>query len=231
MNVDDVDDDVIPEPLIIDRLDLIYMRQSELMKKYEKIEHDNFLLQTSKEPVDLHDKFGQARLKDFAWRIVEEITEATLAQPRDEAITTHVLEEIADAYHFLIELTILSGLTSDDLFERFFIVRKYHNVLPVPCRLEVMFEVMGSERDSQFSLVHQAYATTEQLGAAMNCLKNKPWKQTHILTDVDNYLYHIVSAHAEFIALCLDCNLTADRLYRMYYKKSEVNKFRQRSNY
>ena len=137
MNVNDAEKEKIEG----DMLEMIFKRQKELMKKYEKIEDDNGLLQTSFVPVDLNDRFGQARLKDFAWRI------------------------------------------------------------------------------------------TEELGEAMNCLKNKPWKQTHMMTDATHYCEEIVDAFHFFIELCILSGFDAIDLTEMYLKKSQVNKFRQRSKY
>jgi hypothetical protein len=124
-----------------DMLEEIFARQRELMEKYHVIEAKNGLLQTPDIPVNLHDAKGQARLKDFAWRI------------------------------------------------------------------------------------------TEELGEAMNCLKNKPWKQTQMLTDVKHYYEELADAFHFFVELCILSGLNARDLYELYFRKSEVNKFRQRSNY
>ena len=137
MNIEDIKEVPIPK----DKLEAIFARQEELMRKYNKIEAKNDLLQTDKIPVDIHSHTGQARLKDFAWRI------------------------------------------------------------------------------------------TEEFGEAMNCLKNKPWKVTQMETDVVHYLEEIVDAFHFFIELCILSGLNAEDLFRFYFKKSEVNKFRQRSDY
>lgn len=130
-----------PEAVSGCRLKLIFDHQRELMEKYHEIEKRNGLLQTEEVPVDLDDSRGQARLKDFAWRV------------------------------------------------------------------------------------------TEELGEAMNCLKNKPWKQTHILTDTDHYEEEISDAFHFFIELCLLSGIDENRLYELYFKKNQVNQFRQQSQY
>ena len=137
MNVNDAD----KEQVIGDQLEAIFTRQRELMEKYDDIERRNGSLQTGDVPVDLNDHRGQARLKDFAWRI------------------------------------------------------------------------------------------TEELGEAMNCLKNKPWKQTQMETDQTHYAEEIVDALHFFVELCILSGFDAKTLTEMYLKKSQVNKFRQRSNY
>lgn len=124
-----------------DMLDLIFQRQRELMQKYESIEEKNFPHMYKDIPVDINSREGQARLKDFAWRI------------------------------------------------------------------------------------------TEELGEAMNTLKNKPWKQTHVITNEKHYLEEIGDAFHFFIELCILSGLDAKGLFDIYFRKSEVNHFRIRSNY
>ena len=137
MNVNDAE----REQVAGDKLDAIFNRQRELMEKYEEIERANGLLQTADVPVEINSHLGQARLKDFAWRV------------------------------------------------------------------------------------------TEEIGEAMNCLKNKPWKQTQMETDVTHYEEEIVDAFHFFVELCILSGFDADRLTEMYLRKSQVNQFRQRSNY
>ena len=119
MNVNDVSDDDIPTPdAKYDMLDLIFGRQASLMAKYHKIEANNGLLQTSQDPpLNLHDRYVQSRLKDFAWRVTEEIAEATEAWIIHPDNPEHFYEEISDAFHFLIELNILSGVSAENFME------------------------------------------------------------------------------------------------------------------
>lgn len=206
---------VIPQPTPeLDRLQLIFARQHELMLRYFHIEKQNGLLETDDYPVDLHDRYGQARLKNFAWRCVEELAESMDAFAHQNE--THHYEEIADAYHFLVELMLLSGFTATDFGDR-------------PCRLEVLFE--GNTMRSHLLKSTQFMCFVRELGMAMNCLKNKPWKQTHQLTDVPRYRAQIIKAHQEFLVFCSVCGLTADALFEMYFSKAAVNAFRQRSRY
>ena len=59
-----------------DLLQAIFNRQKSLMGKYHDIELKSGLLQTEDCPVNLDDKRGQARIKDFSWRVTEELGEA-----------------------------------------------------------------------------------------------------------------------------------------------------------
>ena len=124
-----------------DKLEAIFKRQTELMKKYHVIENKNGLLQTEDVPVNLDCAKGQARLKDFAWRL------------------------------------------------------------------------------------------TEEIGEAMNCLKNKPWKQTQMETDKEHFYEEIADALHFFVELCILAGFDANTLASYYFGKSEVNKFRQETKY
>ena len=77
-----------------------------------------------------------------------------------------------------------------------------------------------------------AWRVTEEIGEAMNCLKNKPWKNSQMVTDKEHYIEEIADAMHFFVELCIASGLdTAEKIYIAYAKKQEVNKFRQRSNY
>lgn len=71
----------------------------------------------------------------------------------------------------------------------------------------------------------------EELMEAMNCLRNKPWKQSEVETDVDHYFEELVDALHFFIEGCITSGIDARLLFMLYYMKSEVNKFRQDTRY
>ena len=66
----------VEEKIEGDLLKAIFDRQKSLMGKYHDIELKSGLLQTEDCPVNLDDKRGQARIKDFSWRVTEELGEA-----------------------------------------------------------------------------------------------------------------------------------------------------------
>jgi len=214
-----------------DRLEAIFKRQRELMEKYHDIEARNGLLQTDKIPVNLHDRYGQARLKDFAWRATEEIGEALEARDRHPDIPDHCYEELADALHFLTEFTILAGITPKD------IVKDIPGVPEDKDNLEKLF--WASNMDLAELCVGGDPVPIEwfvgnfakSMGMACNCLKNKPWKQTEMMTDVKEFHWWVYRAWQDFIQICDMAGLNTGRLTEYYFGKSEVNRFRQRSNY
>ena len=165
----------IEEKVEGDLLQAIFNRQKSLMEKYHHIEERSGLLQTADCPVNLDDKRGQARLKDFSWRVTEELGEALDAKNHQE----HYQEELIDGLHFLTELTILAGRDYDtivpsegDCLENLIILAKCELAQQVPTRLE-----------------RQVSCFIEQLAMMCNCLKNKPWKQSMMKTDREAF-YH-----------------------------------------
>jgi len=118
------------------------------------------------------------------------------------------------------------------------------------CRLEMMFETqmeliekyMEIEKmpplpvsvhtaEGQKWLKDFAWRITEELGEAMNCLKNKPWKQTQMPTDEDHFWEEMADAVHFLIELFIIGGMSAEDFFQLYYRKSQVNKFRQRSKY
>lgn len=186
----------------------IFDKQREVALKYSDIEKMGTLL-TDKDNIDT--AVGQKWIKDFAWRVTEEIAEALEAKiswsecdPTDgdllEQYGQHYTEELIDAVHFLAELTIIAGYDEEII------------VTPV-------------DVDTEWDVVYQ-------LGLMCNCLKNKPWKQTQMLTDRPKFHRYLRRAwNAMYGVLVNEANLTDADIYNLYFKKNEVNKFRIRSKY
>lgn len=190
-----------------DRLKAIFDRQKELMAKYHDIELRSGLMQTEDCPVNLDDKRGQARIKDFSWRIIEEVGEALDALESLEK--EHFKEELVDGLHFLTELTILSGFEFNyegDGVSHFAKYRTYDKLQDLVTRL------------------------VKELGMMCNCLKNKPWKQTNMVTDKNNFYLQLELVWYVYFSILL-IPMEEDEIVDIYLRKSQVNKFRQRSNY
>ena len=195
-------------------LKAIFERQKELMVKYHDIELKSGLLQTEDCPVNLDDKRGQARIKDFSWRITEEIGEAldALENEEGEAALLHFHEELIDGLHFLTEMTILTGYDISD---------KY-------CLEDLIKE--GNQRNF-YTLNDLVSDHVMYLGMMCNCLKNKPWKQTMMKTNKENFYKHLELVWKNYITILTSQDLTEQEIIDIYFRKSQVNKFRQRSNY
>lgn len=226
VNVKDFDQSVVPQPTQSqDKLALIFNRQRELMEKYRKIEHDNGFKVIHPDAMDLNSRHAQHLLKDYAWRVTEELTEATQALDEHPDEPLHFDEELADAYHFLVELMILTG-TEFKLPEQTTLVKLD--------RLDDMFQhrvftALALAREVEVEEL--VYKVIQHIGNAMNCLKNKPWKTTHMLTDEELFHTEILEAHQMFINLLDYLDWKSDKLMDLYFRKARVNQFRQESNY
>ena len=205
-----------------DRLEFIFQRQHELMGKYLPIEKRSGLLQTEDCPVNLDSRKGQARIKDFAWRVMEEVGEALDSLVVDEDIV-HYKEELVDGLHFLVELTILSGMSTDDIVPE-------ENRLMYGDKLVTLVFFDYDKVNSRVERIGYHAELIRLLGMACNCLKNKPWKQTMMVTDKARYKSYIKEFWNVYIKL-LSEYMDSEEIFQTYFKKSEVNKFRQRSNY
>lgn len=200
----------VDEEVVGDKLEAIFNRQRELMEKYHDIELRSGLMQTEDCPVNLDDKRGQARIKDFAWRVMEEVGEALDAYEQNDMV--HFKEELIDGLHFLTELTILSDI-------------ELNNTLEELVDMNIPFF------DSNDSMINKVVTDlVMEMGMMCNCLKNKPWKQTNMVTDKIRYNIQLAKVWNRYIKL-LSMFMDADEITNTYLKKSQVNKFRQRSNY
>jgi len=128
VNINDIGEHDCPDEATEgDRLEQIFAKQRELMHKYHQIGLDNGTLLDPNVPVDINSHKGQAQLKAMNSYCVEELFEAmnclknkAWKQSMMETDIDHYQEELADAFHFFIELLILSGIYADDIFSLYF---------------------------------------------------------------------------------------------------------------
>lgn len=217
----------IDEEVVGDKLVAIFNRQKELMDKYHDIEERSGLLQTSDCPVNLDDKRGQARIKDFAWRVTEELGEALDAE-LDEA---HFKEELVDGLHFLTELSILSDFEPERILE--YVSKVYEKSTDESDTLEALYSISKAVYDNQH--FHATFNTlvmeyVKNMGMTCNCLKNKPWKQSNMVTDKEAFYKNLSKTWLTYLSIMFSV-MDVEEVTNVYLKKSQVNKFRQRSNY
>lgn len=188
---------------------LIFDCQRSLMAQYKAIE------QLPSAPVSVHHAAGQRVIKDFAWRTVEELTESYEAWEKhaDDHVTAeqHALEELADAVHFFVELLIFAGITAEQCYLRY-------------AKLQA-----ASESAVLRGLPY--WRATYHIGLAMNFLRNKPWKQSQVPTDEARFRAALLDAWAALMQLWEKLGYDDTALYSFYFRKFQVNQFRQRSNY
>lgn len=196
MNITHINDKDIDIPSSDKIFEGIFKRQGNLHTKYKPMEEKNDigLALIKNIPFSLDDPKCQYILKDFAWRITEEITESMEAHD-----PLHKIEELIDALHFYTEMLIICGFNEND--------------------------IKFSKKD--VNIIDPIYF----LGLACNLLKNKPWKNTHLITDKKRFKTFLLSGYNRLLNNILKEVKTFENLYCIYYKKSLVNTFRIRSNY
>ena len=194
-------------------LEDIFQHQHELAEKYLTIEKQNGLLQSDQIPGNVHDRHVQARLKDMTWRSMEEVAEAIEAY--DMGDKEHFYEELADAFHFLVEKMLIAGFNPTGR------TLKYY--------FDLQRETIAYTDDAWIKDAVTDYLVAA--GLACNTLKNKPWKTTHMLTDINKFQKLTEKEFLSFISLCITAGFTPESLFDMYMRKNQVNQFRQRSGY
>jgi hypothetical protein len=212
MDVRDVIQVEIPDP-DPDILKTIWDLQKDLLEKYIKIEA---LLPY---PLNLDVKKNQNLIKDFISRIVEELAESHehYLEGREELEK----EELADTLHFFMELLIYVYPDYPSLVKSIPVsipnghpinnLRKYN---------------LGAEYTDMVSAL---WYTVYHLNLARNALRNKPWKQTEVVTNKDLFYYHLMLALSIFFSSVWTDS--PKKIYEFYYRKNIVNHFRIQSKY
>ena len=110
---------------------------------------------------------------------------------------------------------------------------KYHSIEEANGCIVVDEDLWGEidDRNVQMRIKDLNARSIEELMEAMNCFKNKPWKNSFVATDRDHFYEELADALHFFIELCITAGLTADSLFTLYFQKHAVNRFRQDSNY
>lgn len=88
-----------------------------------------------------------------------------------------------------------------------------------------------NDRLVQMRLKECAYRVVEELSEATNCLKNKPWKSDGVETDEIHFREELADTLHFFLELLITAGFTYESLAEYYFRKAEVNKFRQDSGY
>lgn len=104
-----------------DKLDKVFLKQNEFMsmlREYDKL---------PEYPVDLTTKPGQRLIKEMMWNLSEELAEASYTLKNrvhklsddTEVDYAHYKEELLDAFAYLVEICILSGISANEFYEEY----------------------------------------------------------------------------------------------------------------
>lgn len=231
MNIDDVVTKDIVIPPAHEVFPQIFAKQVGLIHQYIDIERRNGFykpdlnLTVALAPLD--DAQFQNWLKNTFWRTTEELAEAVETIPvllgnqwekwdNDHGVR-HFYEEIIDAVHFFVEASI------------------YLRVPPKACGewlITALSKVeLGRIKATEANVMEAITVFIMRLGLTANCLKNKPWKSTHMATDTNDFNTKLLSSWHSLCMLLALVGLNHEKLFCLYFKKHAVNKFRQGSNY
>jgi hypothetical protein len=189
------------------RLQLIFDGQRRLIDKFYPIEVQTLGINPDI-PVDLQSHRGQARVKECAGRISEEVVELLEARrPGDQ------LEETADVLCFLMELFHVIGITPDEFAPH--CGNEYHDSLEC-----IYNRAMNANRETERL---EWYDFLGELWAWMHELKAKPWKLNPKPTDVATFKEHARWVFLVFIRVCDTQDTSEDDLYEAYFRKHRIN--------
>lgn len=224
MNIKDVGEFVVEG----DRLEAIFKRQRSLMDKYKEIEG------LPNPPLNLNVKEDQLILKDFAWRTTEELGEALeCLEEEPEPNWGHFNEELSDALHFMVENCIFTGLKPSDLVVPHpgFVSIEGDLLRHIYITSSATLSLIEQDKGMPLNFLELVGLFVKELGKAMNCLKNKPWKRSQILTDEIKFRTQMIATFTTLIMIFAAAGLDDVQICDLYFKKSIVNQFRQESNY
>lgn len=184
--------------------------QRGMMNRFNEIETQNGFWRALPAAFNLQDPHDQTLLRRYAWQVTEEVCEVLDAWNDDSRA-----EEIADVYHFLIELAIVGGLVND-LCEL------------LPQTLEEHFELIPkSERnDSRFSPRDYWLMFIEHVAMTMNQLKNRPWRKDHRPTNPSEFVKDLYECFIGFYHAAAASGQTALSLSLAYSLKAAINEKR-----
>lgn len=109
------------KPGEVDKLGEMFRRQEEFMQMLKEAD------KLPEWPIDISQKNGQRMIKEIIWNMVEEVAEASfILKNRQHRFTdhqdvdfAHFREELGDALAYFMEICIMSGISSDELFEEY----------------------------------------------------------------------------------------------------------------
>ena len=157
---------------------------------------------------DINTLEDQELFKKLCWQIVEELTEAMEAKDKNEK--DHVLEELIDAFNFMLELYQLYGMAPDFAWGHTYGFRK-------------------DIADENFE--ENILELIKTIGLAANCLKNREWRQSQYMVDLVVFEERLWNIWAMFAMLFGSIRVTEDKVRELWSLKYQVNLFRIKSKY
>lgn len=111
---------------------------------------------------------------------------------------------------------------------------QYYYFLPFESSDDVLKYIPGGReynREEVMNMRKSLWDITYALNIARNCLKNKPWKQSGVMTNEILYQSLLVEAFVYMMGYYARLGIDSGSLYYLYFKKNMVNQFRIKSQY
>lgn len=156
---------------------------------------------------DINTLEDQELFKKLCWQIVEELTEAMEAKDKNEK--DHVLEELIDAFNFMLELYQLYGMTPT--FD--WTLPKWAQVLEDEDFAGDLLTLIGN------------------IGMTANCLKNREWRQSQYMVDLVVFEDRLKWIWTYFVIMFEHLGISETRVKELWALKYQVNVFRIKSKY
>lgn len=157
---------------------------------------------------DINTLEDQELFKKLCWQIVEELTEAMEAKDKNEK--DHVLEELIDAFNFMLELYQLYGMAPDFAWGHTYGFRK--DIAD------------GNFEENILELI-------KTIGLAANCLKNREWRQSQYMVDLVVFEDRLKCIWTYFVIMFEHLGLSETQVKELWSLKYQVNLFRIKSKY
>lgn len=195
-----------------------------------------------------------------AFESLEEVVnlyiEAFLTKSSDPDLVKEKLqnynEELADVIHFMLELAMYAGCSTKITMPPYYgdpgdptstdygdptSTEHHYSLLDAQDKTCPLYK--GGDmffNDQPLSLVTDiatkySWGITHLLNLSRNCLKNKPWKQDEVMTDIPKYWGYLGKAVSCMFQYMHVMGLSNQDIYYIYFKKNKINIFRQQSKY
>jgi len=169
-------------------------------------------------PLDIQDRKDQEHLRLLAWRLTEELIEALNSY-------NSLLEELSDALHFLVELSLASGVSQAELSTG--VEHTSLELVGDQDVLGIMFENPSEEFGSSNGFAFRVYRTIDILGQTMNSLRQRPWRREDRPSDRKVFVAGLSLVFKSFIN-AVAYRHTDQELFDAYFAKAKVNDERQK---
>lgn len=157
----------------------------------------------------------------------------------EEDVNKHIRSWLPNGFEYTnvsiidtLELTLWLGYFLNEAEGISPLSPQHYHILPEPYYgLAYLKAGRVLDKDSENIIAKLMWGITYKLQLARNQLKNKPWKQTEMLTDHRMFKKHLMDSWVEMGCLFSYLGMESTDIFEIYYRKNQVNQFRIKSKY